>query len=219
MPLHLRSGVHGCGGGFEPPAFWVMRSDSPFDESRIVPSSTRDARHPVSTASPRSFGIALSLARRRFHRLIFRHIAAPGAEFAKARRRCSFQPPGCIRFCHSCKAAIMSSLNPLHARGLCGNSADWTYRTTRYSVNAIPTSRTHPAFGVSFHSDLDFLIGQPSDSRRADPFSKQLAPINETSVGNDDPNQPYFPCCVRQMVGHSPTCAIHALSARGKFPT
>src|SRR5882724_2024185 len=32
-----------------------MRSDSPFDESRTVPSSTRDARHPVSTPSP-SFG-------------------------------------------------------------------------------------------------------------------------------------------------------------------
>jgi hypothetical protein len=31
---------------------------------------------------------------------------------------------------HSRKAAIMSSLNPLHARGLCGNSAHSTYRTT-----------------------------------------------------------------------------------------
>jgi hypothetical protein len=53
--------------------FWVMLSDSPFDESRTVPSSTRDARHPVSTPSPTIpgawFGIALSLARRRFHRL------------------------------------------------------------------------------------------------------------------------------------------------------
>ena len=28
-----------AGGGFEPPTFWVMRSDSPFDESRTVPSS------------------------------------------------------------------------------------------------------------------------------------------------------------------------------------
>jgi hypothetical protein len=34
------------------------------------------------------------------------------------------------------------------------------------------------------------------------------SPINETSFGIDDPNQPHFPCCVRQMVGHSPTCAI-----------
>src|SRR5882762_10759608 len=66
-----------------------MRSDSPFDESRTVPSSPRDARHPVSTPSPTIpgawFGIALSLARRRFHRLwrvIFRHIAAPDAQFA-----------------------------------------------------------------------------------------------------------------------------------------
>jgi hypothetical protein len=52
---------------------WVMRSDSPFDESRTVPSPTRGARHPVSTPSPTTpgawFGIALSLARRRFHRL------------------------------------------------------------------------------------------------------------------------------------------------------
>ena len=31
---------------------WVMRSDSPFDESRTVPSSSRDARHPVSTPPP-----------------------------------------------------------------------------------------------------------------------------------------------------------------------
>src|ERR1700686_3164342 len=29
-----------------------MLSDSPFDESRTVPSSTWDARHPVSTPSP-----------------------------------------------------------------------------------------------------------------------------------------------------------------------
>jgi len=43
-----------------------MRSDSPFDESRTVPSSTRDARRPVSTHSrtiPGAwFGIAVSLA-------------------------------------------------------------------------------------------------------------------------------------------------------------
>jgi hypothetical protein len=31
---------------------------------------------------------------------------------------------------HSRKAAIMSSLNPLHARGLCGNGAHSTYGTT-----------------------------------------------------------------------------------------
>jgi hypothetical protein len=39
-------------GGFEPPTVWVVRSDSPFGESRTVPSSTRDARNPVSTPSP-----------------------------------------------------------------------------------------------------------------------------------------------------------------------
>ena len=33
-----------------------MRSDSPFDESRTVPSSTWDARHPVSKPSPHSGG-------------------------------------------------------------------------------------------------------------------------------------------------------------------
>jgi 3-oxoacyl-[acyl-carrier protein] reductase len=41
-------------------------------ESRTVPSPSWGARHPVSTPSPVSgawFGIALSLARRRFHRL------------------------------------------------------------------------------------------------------------------------------------------------------
>ena len=34
--------------------------------------------------------------------------------------------------------------------------------------------RTHPTFGLSSHSDLELLIGQPSDSRRADPFSENL---------------------------------------------
>jgi len=34
----------------------VMRSASPFDESRTVPSPTRGARHPVSTPSPRFKG-------------------------------------------------------------------------------------------------------------------------------------------------------------------
>jgi hypothetical protein len=29
-----------AGGGFEPADLWVMRSDSPFDESRTVQSST-----------------------------------------------------------------------------------------------------------------------------------------------------------------------------------
>ena len=45
----------------------------PFGESPTVPSPTRGARHPVSTPSPTIpgawFGIALSLARRRVHRL------------------------------------------------------------------------------------------------------------------------------------------------------
>ena len=45
------------------------------------------------------FGIASSLARRRFHRLIFRHIAAQDAQFAKA--PAIFIPtPWCIRFRH-----------------------------------------------------------------------------------------------------------------------
>jgi len=72
-PLPFGSGVHGCGGRIWTAELWVMRSDSPFDESRTVPSSTRDARHPVSTPSPTIpgawFGIALSLTRCRFHRL------------------------------------------------------------------------------------------------------------------------------------------------------
>ena len=62
-----------AGGGFEPPDLWVLRSDSPFDESRTVPSSTgmlaiQSLR--VSLTIPRAwFGIAFALARRRFHRL------------------------------------------------------------------------------------------------------------------------------------------------------
>src|SRR5580693_1853783 len=40
-----------------------------------------------------------------------------------------------------------------------------------------PTSGTHLAFGLSSHSDLELLIGQLSDSRRADLFSKQLAQL------------------------------------------
>jgi len=55
------SGLHGCGG-----RIWTA-------EGRTVPSSPSDARHPVSTPSPNvpraRFGIALSLTRRRFHRL------------------------------------------------------------------------------------------------------------------------------------------------------
>jgi hypothetical protein len=51
---------------------------------------------------------------------------------------------------------------------------------TRRTRNVIPSEcnpnlANPPAFGLSPHSDFELLIGQPSDSRRADPFSEQLA--------------------------------------------
>jgi len=39
-PLHFCSCVHGCGGRIWTADLWVMRPDSPFDESRTVSSST-----------------------------------------------------------------------------------------------------------------------------------------------------------------------------------
>jgi hypothetical protein len=69
----------------------------------------------------------------------------------------------------------MSSLNPYMR--VDNVKAVLTRRTARrdYPVKAIPMSRTQPAFGLSSHPDSELLIGQPSDSRRADPFSEQLA--------------------------------------------
>jgi hypothetical protein len=100
--------------------------------------SPRDARHPVCMPSPTIprawFGIGISLARLRFHRrVICRCIAALDAQFCKSSAAIFIPTPCCIRFCHSPKAAIMSSLNPLHARRLCGKSAHSTYR------NVIPS--------------------------------------------------------------------------------
>ncbi len=51
-PLHFRqwrSWLRGADLNRRPLGY---ASDSPFDESRTVPSSTRDARRPVSTPSP-----------------------------------------------------------------------------------------------------------------------------------------------------------------------
>jgi len=56
-PLLSGSGVHGCGGWIWTTDLWVMRSDSPFGESRTVPSPARGARHPVSTPSPSFRGL------------------------------------------------------------------------------------------------------------------------------------------------------------------
>ena len=50
-PVHFCSGVHGWGGGFEPPTCGLC--DLSHLSMRVgVPSSTRDARRPVSTPSP-----------------------------------------------------------------------------------------------------------------------------------------------------------------------
>ncbi len=113
----------------------VMRSDSPFGrvERYLHPRGMPAILSTPSLTIPRArFGIALSLSRGRFHRLggvIFRSIAAD-TQFAKAPAAISIPILRCIRFCHIRKGAIMSSVNPLHARGLYGNSAHSTYGTT-----------------------------------------------------------------------------------------
>jgi hypothetical protein len=97
-----------------------------------------------------------------------------GRPICKSSAAIFIQTPWCIRFCHSLKAAIMSSLNPLHARGLCGNSAHSTYRNVIPS-ECNPNLADPPGLWVIIPFRLELLIGQPSDNRRADLFSEQLA--------------------------------------------
>jgi hypothetical protein len=59
-----------------------------------------------------------------------------------------------------------------------------------------------PTFGLSSHFDLELLIGQPSDSRRADSSSEQLAQSMKCLSATMIPTSLTFPCCMRQMVGH-----------------
>src|ERR1700729_3363937 len=64
-----------------------------------------------------------------------------------------------------------------------------------------------PTFGLPSHSDLELLIGQPSDSRRADSFSEQLAQSMKCLSAMMIPTSLILPCCVRQMVGYRSTRA------------
>jgi hypothetical protein len=79
--------------------------------------------------------------------------------------------------------------NPLHARGLCGNSAHSTYRT----MNVIP-SECNPnlADPPGLWVIIPFRFGSLLDSHRTVDVQirfRSNCPINETSVGNDDPSQ------------------------------
>ena len=120
--------------------------------------------------------------------------------------------PWCIRFCHIRKGTIVSSVNPLHARGLCGNSAHSTYRTTRYPMNAIPTSRTHPAFGLSSHSDLELLnwtaIGQSTCRSVFGASCQSMKRLSATMI----PTSPIFPllCAPNgwSFIDTRDTCAV-----------
>jgi len=97
--------------------------------------------------------------------------------------------PWCIRFCHSRKAAIMSSLNPLRARGSCGNSAHSTYRNVILS-ECNPNLADPPGLWVI----IPFRFGTPYWTAIGQSTCRSVfgatCPINETSVGNDDPDQP-----------------------------
>src|ERR1700690_3896267 len=97
----------------------------------------------------------------------------------------------------------MSSLNPLHARGSCGNSAHSTYRTT----NVIP-SECNPNLAdppglwviIPFRSGTPYWTAIGQSTCRS--VFGAICPINETSVGNDEPNQPHtsLAVCAKWLV-------------------
>jgi hypothetical protein len=124
--------------------------------------------------------------------VIFRHIAAPDAQFAKAPRRFSFKPPWCIRFCHRHKAAIMSSLNPLHAWIM------WKQCSVDVSHNVIltkcnPDLADPPGLWVIIPFRFGTLYWTAIGQSTCRFVFGATCPINETSVGNADPNQPLTP--------------------------
>jgi hypothetical protein len=207
------------GGGFEPPTFGLC--DLTHLSMRVGPylhlrGSSLSSLYAFPQFLVAWFAIALLPARCRFRRLgrmTFRCIAVPEAQFAKLRGDFHSNPLvfGSLT---AARQQIMLSLN-LYMRVDCVKAV-LTRRTARrdYPVNAIPTSRTRPGLW----DIIPFRFGTPYWTAIGQSTCRSVFgtnwPIDETSIGNDDPNEPYTSLAVRQMVGHSSTRAIHTLSAR-----
>jgi hypothetical protein len=156
---------------------------------------------------------ALSLARPRFRRLIFRHIAAPDAQFAKAPGRFSFQP-----LVYSALSPLQGSNNVIPKSFTCAWIM-WKQCSLDVPHNVIPSERNpNLADPPDLWVIIPFRFGTPYWTAIGQSTCRSVfeatCPINETSVGNDDPNQPYtsLAVCAKWLV--LDRHAIHAPFAR-----
>ena len=169
----------------------------------------------IGTCRQRQLGIALPLSRRRFHRLrrvIFRSIAVD-TQFCKSSAAFSFQPP-----VYSVLSQPQGS-NDVIPRSFTCAWIMWKQCSLDVPHNVIPSecnpNLVDPTRPLGYHP-IPIWNSLLDSHRTVDVqirFRSNL-PINETSVGNDDPNQPYTFLAVRAKWLVVDRHAIHALSAR-----